>query len=113
MLGSPREVALTKQMVLGRMSYMGDRESFLKTLWQTIHKNRDFETEFRIGSGDEVRLLAARGKMFFNQGHPLVIGVLIDISDAAKALESHRKASRKRVGAKKKAGSRVSGTTAV
>jgi hypothetical protein len=34
----------------------------------------------------------------------LVIGVLIDISDAAKALESHRKASRKRVGAKKKAG---------
>jgi len=112
MLGFPREATLTKQNVLGRMSYMGDRESFLKTLWQTIHKNRDFETEFRIGSGDEVLLLAARGKMFFNQGHPLVIGVLIDISDAAKALESHRKATGKRVAAKKRAGSRVSGTPA-
>src|SRR5436305_1293753 len=45
MLGFTKELALTKQMVLGRMSYMGDRENFLKTLWQTIHKNRDFETE--------------------------------------------------------------------
>jgi PAS domain-containing protein len=104
MLGFPREASFTKQTVLARMSYMGDRENFLKALWHTIHKNRDFETEFRIGSADEVLLLAARGKMFFNQGRPLVIGVLIDISDAAKALESHRKASRKRVGAKKKAG---------
>jgi len=103
MLGFPREASFTKQTVLARMSYMGDRESFLKTLWQTIHKNRDFETEFRIGSGYQVLLLAARGKMFFNQGRPLVIGVLIDISDAAKALESHRKASRKRIGAKKRA----------
>jgi PAS domain S-box-containing protein len=102
MLGFPKEAALTKQNVLSRMSYMGDRENFLKTLWQTIHKNRDFETEFRIGSEDEVLLLAARGKMFFNQGRPLVIGVLIDISDAAKALESHRKQSRNRAGFKKK-----------
>ena len=102
MLGFPKEAALTKQMVLGRMSYMGDRESFLKTLWQTIHKNRDFETEFRVGSEKQVLLLAARGKMFFNQGRPLVIGVLIDISDAAKALESHRKQSRGRAGSKKK-----------
>jgi PAS domain S-box-containing protein len=102
MLGFPRETSLTKQTVINRMSYLGDRENFLKTLWQTIHKNRDFETEFRIGSQDEVLLLAARGKMFFNQGRPLVIGVLIDISDAAKALESHRKASRKRVGTRKR-----------
>jgi len=102
MLGFSKEAALTKQSVLSRMSYMGDRENFLKTLWQTIHKNRDFETEFRIGSEDEVLLLAARGKMFFNQGRPLVIGVLIDISDAAKALEAHRKQSRNRAGSKKK-----------
>jgi PAS domain S-box-containing protein len=102
MLGLPREAALTKQSVLSRMSYMGDRENFLKTLWQTIHKNRDFETEFRIASEDGVLLLAARGKMFFNQGRPLVIGVLIDISDAAKALETHRKQSQNRAGSKKK-----------
>ncbi|MFL6300913.1 MAG: MEDS domain-containing protein [Terriglobales bacterium] len=100
MLGLSKEAALTKQAVLGRMSYMGDRESFLKALFQTIHKNRDFETEFRVGSEDQVLLLAARGKMFFNQGRPLVIGVLIDISDAAKALETHRKETRSRAGSK-------------
>jgi len=40
--------------------------------------------------------------MFFNQGRPLVIGVLIDISDAAKALETHRKKSLNRALPKKR-----------
>ena len=96
MLGISREGSFNKQSLLGRMSYLGDRENFLKSLFHTIHKNRDFETEFRVGTDEKVSLLAARGKMFYNQGHPLVIGVLIDISDASKALETHRKtASRK------------------
>jgi hypothetical protein len=84
------------------MSYLGDRENFLKNLFQTVHRNRDFETEFRMGTNnEEVLLLAARGKMFYNQGHPLVVGVLIDISDASKALDQHRKATRRRQRAKK------------
>jgi len=104
MLGFPKEAALNKQLLLNRMSYLGDRENFLKTLWLTIQKNRDFETEFRVPHHDGVALLSARGKMFFNQGRPLVIGVLIDISDAAKALETHRKESRRRAGSKKRTG---------
>ena len=101
MLGLPRERSLNKQSLLGRMSYLGDRENFLKSLFQTIHRNRDFETEFRMGTDQEVLLLAARGKMFYNQGHPLVIGIVIDISDASKALDQHRKATRRRPRAKK------------
>ena len=102
MLGLPREGALNKNILLSRMSYLGDRENFLKNLFQTVHRNRDFETEFRMGTNnEEVLLLAARGKMFYNQGHPLVIGVLIDISDASKALDQHRKATRRRQRAKK------------
>lgn len=94
MLGIAREARLDKQALLARMSYMGDRENFLKSLYFTVHKNRDFETEFRVGTDEEVLLLAARGKMFYNQGRPLVVGVLIDISDASKALETHRKSRR-------------------
>lgn len=102
MLGLPREGVLSKQSLLGRMSYLGDRENFLKSLFQTIHRNRDFETEFRMGTDEEVLLLAARGKMFYNQGHPLVVGVLIDISDASKALDQHRKATRRKQRTKRK-----------
>jgi PAS domain S-box-containing protein len=95
MLGIAREASFDKHALLTKMSYMGDRENFLKSLYLTIHKNRDFETEFRVGTDDNVLLLAARGKMFYNQGRPLVVGVLIDISDASKALETHRKSRRK------------------
>jgi PAS domain-containing protein len=101
MLGIPREGSFSKQGLLGRMSYLGDRENFLKSLFYTIHKNRDFETEFRVGTDDKVLLLAARGKMFYNQGRPLVVGVLIDISDASKALDTHRRAVRQKPRAKK------------
>jgi hypothetical protein len=100
-LGISREISFNKQALLERMSYLGDRENFLKRLFHTIHKNRDFETEFRVGTDDKVSLLAARGKMFFNQGHPLVIGVLIDISDASKALVTRRSAGRRKPRARK------------
>jgi PAS domain-containing protein len=100
MLGISREASFNKQALLSRMSYLGDRENFLKSLFQTIHKNRDLETEFRVGTDDKVTLLAARGKMFYNQGNPLVIGVLIDISDASEALAAHRKATGRKPRAK-------------
>jgi PAS domain-containing protein len=96
MLALPREGCMTKQDLLNKLSYQSDRENFLKSLFQTIHRNRDFETEFRVGTDEEVLLLSARGKMFYNQGRPLVVGVLIDISDASKALETHRRTAQRR-----------------
>ena len=97
MLGLPCEGFVSKQTMLSKLSYQSDRENFLKSLFQTIHRNRDFESEFRVvGTDDEVLLLSARGKMFYNQGRPLVVGVLIDISDASRALETHRRSSQRK-----------------
>ena len=83
----------TSADLLGCMYYSGDRENFERCLKLAAGKNREFEAEFRLTRGGKVRWISARGKTFYNQGRPLLLGVLIDITAGKKA--QYRRLSRK------------------
>jgi PAS domain S-box-containing protein len=83
----------TSADLLGCMYYSGDRDNFESCLKLAARKSRDFEAEFRLTRSGEVRWICARGKTFYNQGRPLLLGVLIDIT--AVKLAQGRRASRK------------------
>jgi PAS domain S-box-containing protein len=75
----------TSADLLGAMYYSGDRENFERCLKLAASKNREFEAEFRLTRSGRVRWISARGKAFYNQGRPLLLGVLIDITAGKKA----------------------------
>jgi len=83
----------TSADLLGCMYYSGDRESFERCLKLATGKNRDFEAEFRLTKSGQVRWISARGKTFYNQGRPLLLRVLIDVTAGKKA--QYRRLSRK------------------
>ena len=57
-----------------------DREATKEALQQSLRKNKEFITEVRLKRPDgSVRLVSNRGKVFYNQGKPVVLGVLVDI----------------------------------
>ena len=73
-----------------------DREKTEEALQQSLRKNKEFITEVRLKRPDgSVRLVSNRGKVFYNQGKPVVLGVLVDIgapeSQIAKRPASLRK----------------------
>jgi len=83
----------TSADLLGCMYYSGDRENFERCLKLAAGKNREFEAEFRLTKSGRVRWISARGKTFYNQGRPLLLGVLIDITAGKKA--QYRRLSKK------------------
>ena len=83
----------TSADLLGCMYYSGDRENFERCLKSAAGKNREFEAEFRLTKSGKVRWISARGKTFYNQGRPLLLGVLIDITAGKKA--QYKRLSRK------------------
>jgi PAS domain S-box-containing protein len=83
----------TSADLLGCMYYSGDRENFARCLRLAASKSREFEAEFRLTRSGQVHWISARGKAFYNQGRPLLLGVLIDITAAKKA--QHRRLSRR------------------
>ena len=77
-----------------------DREKTEEALQQSLRKNKEFITEVRLKRPDgSVRLVSNRGKVFYNQGKPVVLGALVDIgtpeSQSATKPVSSRKAGKK------------------
>ena len=85
----------TSADLLGCMYYSGDRENFARCLKLATGKIREFEAEFRLTKSGKVRWISARGKTFYNQGRPLLLGVLIDITAGKRA--QYRRLSRKNI----------------
>lgn len=76
-----------------------DREKTEEALQQALRRNKEFITEVRLKRPDgSVRLVSNRGKVFYNQGKPVVLGVLVDIgapeSNGSKRPASPRKAAK-------------------
>ena len=63
-----------------------DRKKTEEALQLALRKKKEFSIELRLRRPDgEVRLVSNRGKVFYNQGKPVVLGVLVDISPAEKS----------------------------
>lgn len=67
--------------LLARMYFSTDRENAVSALQRVQRTGKEYRAEFRVMiSEHEARWLSSRGKVFFNQGRPLLVGVLIDIT---------------------------------
>lgn len=63
--------------------FSGDREELRRAFNTAVRRNREYSTAFRIKTpAGGVKLIAARGKPYFNQGRNLLMGVFIDIGQA-------------------------------
>jgi PAS domain-containing protein len=62
------------------MPYSGDRDRLLASLKRARIGRKEFVTEFRTSVGPETRVFSIRGKTAFNDGQPLVLGVLSDVT---------------------------------
>jgi CheY-like chemotaxis protein len=66
---------------LNALFFSTDRNELTKSLDAALRGNKEFSIELRLKPPDgTVRLVASRGKAFYNQGTPIVLGVLIDIT---------------------------------
>jgi len=85
---TPTDYKPTQKEFLSMMYYATDRDNVEKALRTAMNKNREFEFQFRILRSDgHSRLIAARGKPFFNLGRNVMLGVFIDMATAGKATE--------------------------
>jgi PAS domain-containing protein len=62
------------------MPYSGDRDRLLASLKRARTGRKEFVTEFRTSVGPETRVFSIRGKTAYNDGQPLVLGVLSDVT---------------------------------
>ncbi len=70
---------------LSLMNYATDRENARKALKRAGTKKKEYQTDFRLVCPDgQIRVIAARGRFFFNQGQNLLLGVFIDITEAER-----------------------------
>jgi PAS domain S-box-containing protein len=68
---------------LNSLFVSSDREAAQLALKRAIHGRKDFAVELRLKRSDgSVRIVSNRGKVFYNQGTPTVLGVMIDITPA-------------------------------
>ena len=76
-------VPLSRLMDL--MYYSGDRENVFAQLQAAQRHRKDFATSFRVRREQETRILSMRGKTFYNNGAPIMLGVLSDATPATNA----------------------------
>jgi PAS domain S-box-containing protein len=68
---------------LNSLFVSSDREAAQAALKKAIHGGKDFSVQLRLRRLDgAVRIVSNRGKVFYNQGTPTVLGVLVDITPA-------------------------------
>jgi PAS domain-containing protein len=80
MLGLSSTGRITLADLLKVMYYSGDRDAFLAALKKARTGRKEFVAEFRVKTGTDVRVLASDGKVYYNAGQPLLIGVLADVT---------------------------------
>jgi PAS domain S-box-containing protein len=72
---------------LNSLFVSSDREAAQAALKKAIHGRKDFAVELRLKRSDgSVRIVSNRGKVFYNQGTPTVLGVMIDITPSEEGL---------------------------
>jgi len=81
------------ESLLNHLPVSGDRERFRGALDRTIHSRKELSVEFRVGNDLDVAVISARGKLFYNAGRPVLIGVFIDVTPKPESKKSGRKAS--------------------
>lgn len=63
-----------------------DRKKAQDALQNASRRKKEFSIELRLKRRDgSVRLVSCRGKLFYNQGKPVVLGVLVDLSSSRSA----------------------------
>jgi len=84
MLGFSRGVeVISLKDFLAPIYVSGDRARVRTTLMKAARVNKEFSAEFRVRCRDgSSRVLATRGKSFFNGGSHRLMGVLIDVTPA-------------------------------
>jgi len=80
MLGLGSSTRLQLSELLSVMYYSGDRDAFLAALRKARTGRKEFAAEFRVKTGTDVRVLATEGKLHYNGGQPLLIGILSDVT---------------------------------
>jgi hypothetical protein len=83
-LGSARRTSVDD--LLGVMYYSGDRDVFRAALKKARTGRKEFSAEFRVKVGTQVRVLTADGKVYYNTGQPLLLGVISDVTDARSSV---------------------------
>lgn len=73
------------RQLLKLMYFSGDRDAFLAALKKARTGRKEFVVEFRVKLGEDTRVLSIRGKTVYNAGHPLVLGVLTDVTPLEEA----------------------------
>jgi PAS domain S-box-containing protein len=71
-----------------------DRQQLQSALQKALRGGKEFTVELRLKRPDgAVRVVSNRGKVFYNQGTPAVLGVLVDVTPAEDAASPQRRAS--------------------
>lgn len=61
-----------------------------------LRDKKEFSIELRLKRPDgSVRLVSTRGKGFYNQGKPVILGVLVDITSSQASMANSTNARRK------------------
>ena len=71
---------LSLGQTLQLMYVSGDRDSFRLALARARTGRKEFVTEFRANCLGESRVFSIRGKTFYNNGQPLIVGVISDVT---------------------------------
>jgi PAS domain S-box-containing protein len=100
MIGLPGYVSrLRYEDFLNALFVSSDRTAAQQAMQQALRGKKEFSVELRLRRPDgSVRLVSSRGKGFYNQGRPLVLGVLVDITpeDAREVTKPRGKIARKK-----------------
>lgn len=72
--------------LLRGMYYSGDRDAFLAALKKARTGRKEFSAVFRIKVAEQVRIFAMDGKLHYNAGQPLLLGILNDVTAARNAV---------------------------
>jgi PAS domain S-box-containing protein len=82
---------------LNSLFVSSDRQQAEAALQKAIRGGKDFSIELHLKRGDgAVRLVSNRGKVFYNQGTPIVLGVLVDVTPAETSGRKPRAAKKVR-----------------
>jgi PAS domain S-box-containing protein len=94
---------------LNSLFVSGDRHQAKSALERAIRGGKEFSVELRLKRPDgSVRIVSNRGKVFYNQGAPVVLGVLVDVTPSTYKMSADERDSRARAKSGKKNAARKS-----
>lgn len=86
---------------LASLFVSGDRKKADEALQHALRRKKEFSIELRLKRSDgAVRVVSTRGKVFYNQGRPIVLGVIVDITSALPPVLTNPRPDRKKPKAK-------------